>query len=220
MFKRLDEIVEGDFNAKPGIYTFYYKPRIATYDLYEDDNKAGAEELMSQIDDKFINPLNSKRHKNKIYMGYETKLEGEVTYSNRTVREKVFSNKVASSSFKAVDIYQEFKVRKAFRNIMNDLEHFFSAPIYIGVSHNVDERIVEHRSDYFETKDLLSKSAQISDDSFGARAANFALAEELYVKAHYFDAEEYELTKKQSYDLAIITEWVIQQQYKPILGIK
>jgi hypothetical protein len=218
MYKRLDEIIEGHFDEKPGIYVFYYKPRIASYDLYEDDDLSGANEILKYIDEKLISPLNFKTFTNEIKVGYGSKLTGELSLKGRSIRDKNFSNPISDNSFQAVDLYSDFSVRSAFNKIMNELEHSFSAPIYVGVSHDLNERLLKHRASYFDAKDLIKQSAQVSDTDFGARAASFCSGDELYVKVHYFDSPDYNLTKKNAYDLALVTEWVIQQQYKPILG--
>jgi len=218
MYKRLDEITEGDFDEKPGIYVFYYKPRIPIYDLFENDDPSGTNEILKHIDEKLIEPLNSKKFTNNIKIGYGSELTGDLALKGVSIRDKSFSNAISEKSFKAEELYSDFNVRSAFRTIMNDLDHTFSSPIYVGVSHDLNERVLKHTASYFEAKELLGLSAQISDTDFGARAANFARPDELFVKAHYFDSPDYNLTKKNAYDLALVTEWVIQQQYKPVLG--
>lgn len=220
MIFKLSDIQADNLKEAAGVYVFYFKPEIAIYDLYESDDLSGSEELIKHIDHKFIGALNSKSFNNKVDVGYETNLEGELTFKTKSVRDRNFANLVTDERFRVDQLFENYQMRLAFKNVMNDMGHLFSSPIYVGVSHNVSERVFEHIDAFYEASGLINKSAQVSDDDFGARVAKFANDEEIYVTAHYFDDENYALNKKQAYELAIVTEWVLQQQYKPLLGKK
>lgn len=220
MLYKLSDFEESKLEQKAGIYAFYFKPKIATYDLYKNDDDNGCEELIKLVDDKFIKPLNSKDYSNNIDLGYESKLTGNLQVKNKSIRGRRFYNSVTENRFSVEQVFSNYHQRAAFKDIMDSLGGLFSAPIYVGVSHNISERVCQHRDSYYESLELLNRSAQVNDNDFGARAAQFATDEELLVTAHYFDSEQYSLNKKQAFELAILSEWVVHQQYRPLLGKK
>ncbi|MGR5000948.1 hypothetical protein [Vibrio celticus] len=202
----------------PGVYAFYYVPSIPDYDLSELDDEIGKHNLVDIIDQKFINPFTSQEFNATISLDFEQKIQGPIKKKIKSIRDKKISTKFNDESFKAIDEFSNLSNRKAFKDIMLEVTPLFSKPVYVGVTHNIEERLNQHINSYYTALDLIKAQVDISDEDFGSRAARFAHDDELFVTIKYMDSNELNLTKESSYKLALITEWVINQQLTPVLG--
>ncbi|MCD1600034.1 hypothetical protein [Rheinheimera aquimaris] len=214
----IDKLKETDIDELPGVYTFYYTPTIQPYDLYKEDDAKGADALISLIDKKFIKTYLGKQSETSIKLGYEQRLRGELRIENKSVREKKFSNRIEQYDFFASELFQSYKAREAFKRVMSEIGPMFSSPIYVGVSHNLRERVFQHRDSYYEALDLKKRNIEITSKDFGTKAAFIGKGSEISVGVNYISSNDHDISKSNAYMLSILVEWVIQQQTKPILG--
>ena len=218
MLMQFGKLSEDDLLDKPGIYTFYYSPKIGDYDLQDRDGVSGDDALANIIQKKCLDKFNEPGLKTTVRLPYEKKLEGILSESSKKIRDKSFYNRIYDESVQINSILKEVGVRRAFKRVINDVQPLFSTPIYIGVSHDIQDRLMVHKDKYFKALDLRNKGAEVGDKDFGSRAANFCKSEELFLSVKYIDAKDLGISKRDSYELAMVIEWVLQQQVAPILG--
>ncbi|EKO3422062.1 hypothetical protein KW497_01525 [Vibrio fluvialis] len=215
-----EDIQNIDLEEKPGIYTFYYKPIIENYDLYLDDDELGAVKFTEIIDERFILPMCNQVMNVEFSLNFEQSLNGRVKNKNKAVNKKRFNSKILNDGFNALEEFKDKRMRVAFKSFFEAMPFHFSKPIYIGVSHNIKERLLEHYEAFFYAKSMIYESAEMSDDNFGVRAALFAKENEIFFTVQYVDSENIDLNRESSYKMALMMEWVLNQQNTPILGRK
>lgn len=213
-----EDIHNIDIEEKPGLYTFFYRPVIENFDLYTDDDELGAKKIIEIIDERFIYPLCNKVIDVSFSLDFEQSLNGGVKSKHKSINEKRFNSKLLKNNFSASNEFQNLSMREAFQEFMQDISFYFNRPIYIGVSHNVKERLLDHYESFFNAKNLIIKSAEVSDDDFGSRAALFANENEIYFTYQYIESNK--LNKEKSYKMALMMEWILNQQNTPTLGRK
>lgn len=214
----LEEIFDADLMEKPGIYSFYYRPQIADFDLYIDDDEQGSDKITQIIDKRIISPMCNRNLKMDIKVDFEQRLMGNVNTKFKSILNKNFNSKIIENAFSAKSEFESVEMRVFFNKMMKQLSADFFSPIYIGVSHNIKERIEEHNDNFFSAKAMMSQNAVLSESDFGTRVAKFAESNEVFFAVEYINNEG--LGNENSYKMAMIMEWILNQQNTPILGKK
>lgn len=131
------------------------------------------------------------------------------------------------------EIRRPFRSERARATLVKLLRHatpFFSAPIYIGTSHNLRERLLRHtqRINLFaeaiarepEKRDLVVESIRSGRTDFAARVTAMGFAPE-QLEVYVLDAKqvaEGEWTKDDLTALAAALEWLLNRWHRPIAG--
>ncbi|MFQ1795414.1 MULTISPECIES: hypothetical protein [Aeromonas] len=213
-----DKIDAAELRDDPGLYSFFYSPSVADYDLKIDNRQEASQKLNDIVDDKYLKPHLDKSYDASVSVDFEQKLKGRIGKSYKSISKKRFHNQVLDRRFKSEEVFIDQENRLAFRSLMKNITPVFSSPIYVGVASNIKTRLHQHYDIFTSSRNMLINDAQISDEDFGSRLASFAELEEVLVAVQYVDSDILGIKKQSAYELSILSEWIVNQQIQPVLG--
>ncbi len=215
---KLSEVIDSTFEEKVGVYCFYCLAKIADYDIELDNDFES--NFSQKIDNKYIEPLNRNTLKTKVDLNYNSYLEGDLSYTSDSIENSNFHNHITDESKDSETIFRKVENRLAFRSLMSEIFIDFSTPIYIGSTHNIRERVLQHQDDFYNGLEKKKESIDPFSENFGERASTYFDPEEIYVIVKYIDPEDIEISKSDKFYLAKIIEKVFHKKFRPKFGRK
>lgn len=218
----------GNAPDKVGLYAWYSIPNIGKPDWeedLEDGRDLGAERFTSLLD------RHTSRHKKpplnaRMDGAFGQLLAGkvkDVSYPKLSEAKHNLPNESFINSL--IDTIQHSSCREEMVMLLPWCSPLLSAPIYIGVTHSLQERLRRHVSDLRGIlKDFRGRS--IPDDfgkggkktTFAVRAARQGFSvENLYVLTLTTESDQ-RLDKDTIRNISEAVEWLLNRWHKPILG--
>lgn len=199
---------------KAGVYAWYFRPELTKYDL-----KSLYIHLSSSEDELFKKKLIKDFLMERLFKyfkqtSYKVDLSGQLKakYHGEITHEQEISDSLISR------IYDKPNRLEAIIKILEESSPLFASPLYVGMSGNIQERLIQHTNIIKKIKDSY-RNARIysSDDDLSIEEKNFAqrVVEKEIPTNRLFVA--FQITSDVE-DVHVDIENIINRLYYPILG--